>query len=63
MYSPEDRPSRTRAAPAKNLSWSTHGGSSSSSVRWIGLPVFSHSTFTNSAMRFSSASAILSIAS
>ena len=62
MYSPDERPSSTRAAPAKNRSWSTHGGSSSVSVNAIGLPVFSHSTLTNSALRSSRASAILSIA-
>ena len=60
MYSPAARPSRTRAAPAKNRSWSTQGGSSSDSVIPSGLPVFSDSTLTNSAARSSSASAILS---
>ena len=60
MYSPAERPSSTRAAPAKKRSWSTAGGSSSLSVSAIGLPVFSTSTLTNSADRFSSASAILS---
>jgi hypothetical protein len=29
MYSPADRPSSIRAAPAKNLIWSTIGGISS----------------------------------
>ena len=61
-YSPLARPSRTRAAPAKKRSWSTHGGSSSSAVIWIGLPVFSDSTRTNSSARDSSASAIFSSA-
>ncbi|WP_409496188.1 hypothetical protein [Amycolatopsis sp. cmx-11-12] len=40
MYSPADRPSRTRAAPAKNRNWSTIIGSSSAAVSAIGLPVF-----------------------
>ena len=43
MYSPLDRPSSTRAAPAKNRIWSTIGGISSDMVSEIGLPVFSHS--------------------
>jgi len=60
MYSPAARPSRIRAAPAKNRSWSTHGGSSSSAVNPIGLPVFWDSTRTNSADLASSASAIFS---
>jgi hypothetical protein len=38
------------------------GGSSSVSVKPSGFPVFSDSTFTNSAVRSSRASAILSIA-
>ena len=42
MYSPADRPSSTRAAPAKNRIWSTIGGISSDSVSPSGLPVFSH---------------------
>ncbi len=60
MYSPAERPSSTRAAPAKNRSSSTEGGSSSSAVSWIGLPVFSHSAWTNSSARASSASASFS---
>ena len=39
MYSPADRPSRTRAAPAKKRIWSTLGGSSSLAVSPSGLPV------------------------
>ena len=61
-YSPLARPSSTRAAPAKNRIWSTHGGSSSLAVISSGLPVFSDSTRTNSSARDSSASAILSSA-
>ncbi len=62
MYSPAERPSSTRAAPAKKRIWSTSGGSSSSAVRPSGLPVFSLSTRTNSSARASMASAIRSIA-
>ena len=62
-YSPADLPSSTRAAPAKNRIWSIAGGSSSSTVKPIGLPVSLDSTSTNSRDRFSSASAILSMAS
>ena len=40
MYSPAERPSSMRAAPAKNRIWSTIGGISSDKVRAIGLPVF-----------------------
>ena len=40
MYSPADRPSSIRAAPAKNRIWSTIGGISSAMVRATGLPVF-----------------------
>ena len=61
-YSPADLPSSTRAAPAKNRSWSIAGGSSSSIVKPSGLPVSRDSTATNSWARFSSASAILSSA-
>ena len=62
MYSPAARPSSTRAAPAKNRSWSTIGGISSLAVRACGLPVFSDSSLTNSSARFSIASANLSSA-
>src|SRR5512132_1387378 len=60
MYSPAAFPSKTRAAPAKNLTWSTLGGSSSDAVSPIGLPVFSLSTATSSSARASIASAIRS---
>ena len=60
MYSPADLPSRTRAAPAKNRSWSTIGGTSSDAVSACGLPVFSASRRTNSSARASMASANLS---
>ena len=43
MYSPAALPSRTRAAPAKNRSWSTIGGISSLAVSALILPVFSDS--------------------
>ena len=62
MYSPAERPSSTRAAPAKNRIWSIAGGISSSVVSPIGLPVSLDSTRTNSSARFSTASAILSSA-
>ena len=62
MYSPAERPSSIRAAPAKNLIWSTIGGISSDVVSAIGLPVFSDSAATKSAARASSASAIRSSA-
>ncbi len=62
MYSPADRPSSTRAAPAKNRIWSMPGGSSSLAVRPSGFPVSFDSAFTNSSARSSSASAILSSA-
>src|SRR5215471_14159835 len=62
MYSPADRPSSSRAAAAKNRSWSTDGGSSSDRVRPTGLPVFLHSASVSSRARFSTASANLSIA-
>ena len=61
-YSPADRPWSIRAAPAKNRSWSIDGGSSSDSVRPIGLPVFLDSTWVISSARFSTASAKRSIA-
>ncbi len=62
MYSPADRPSRTRAAPAKKRIWSTLGGSSSLAVSPSGLPVSLDSVRTNSSARCSRASAILSSA-
>ena len=62
MYSPAERPSSTRAAPAKNRIWSMPGGSSSLVVRPSGLPVSFDSARTNSSVRSSSASAILSSA-
>ena len=60
MYSPAALPCRMRAAPAKNRSWSTHGGSSSAMVSATGFPVFRHSASTRSAARSSTASAIFS---
>ena len=60
MYSPADRPSSIRAAPAKNLIWSTIGGISSEAVSASGFPVFWDSALTNSSARDSIASAILS---
>ena len=59
MYSPADRPSSTRAAPAKNRIWSSAGPSSSESVRPRGLPVLATSAATSSSPRDSNASAIL----
>ncbi len=59
MYSPAERPSSTRAAPAKKRIWSTMGGISSDMVRPRGLPVFSLSTATSSSARASMESAIL----
>ena len=41
MYSPAERPSSIRAAPAKKRIWSTIGGISSLRVSRSGLPVFS----------------------
>ena len=58
MYSPADRPSSSRAAPAKKRIWSTIGGISSDMVRANGLPVFSHSAATSSSARASMASAM-----
>ena len=58
MYSPADRPCSIRAAPAKNLIWSTIGGISSDLVSPIGFPVFCASALTNSSARASIASAI-----
>ena len=60
MYSPEDLPSSTRAAPAKNLIWSTIGGISSDIVSEIGFPVFSDSIATSSSAFSSITSASLS---
>ncbi len=60
MYSPAERPSSIRAAPAKNRIWSTIGGISSDRVSAIGLPVFCDSAFTSSSARDSMASAIRS---
>ena len=59
MYSPADLPSSTRAAPAKNRSWSSIGGTSSLAVRACGLPVFSASSRMKSSARASMASANL----
>ena len=61
-YSPADRPSSTRAAPAKNRKWSELGGISSSSIACVGLPVSLTSTAAISSDRASIASAILSSA-
>ena len=61
-YSPADRPSSSRAAAAKNRSWSTDGGSSSDSVSATGLPVFLVSASVISSARFSTASANFSMA-
>ena len=60
MYSPAERPSSTRAAPAKNLIWSSICGSSSDIVNECGLPVFSHSMPTSSSPCSSITSASLS---
>ena len=60
MYSPADRPSSIRAAPAKNRIWSTIGGISSEAVSASGLPVFCDSALTNWSALASSASAIRS---
>ena len=62
MYSPADLPSSTRAAPAKNRSWSSIGGISSLAVRAWGLPVFSPSRRMKSSARASMASANFSSA-
>ena len=61
-YSPALRPSSTRAAPAKNLIWSTAGGTSSEAVSATGLPVLRVSAATISSARFSIASAIRNMA-
>ena len=60
MYSAVARPSRCRAAPAKNRIWSTIGGISSLAVNATGLPVFSASTATSRSPAASTASAICS---
>jgi hypothetical protein len=60
MYSPAERPSRIRAAPAKNRIWSTIGGISSDRVSAIGLPVFCDSAATSCSALASIASAIRS---
>ena len=60
MYSPAERPSSIRAAPAKKRIWSTIGGISSARVSPIGLPVFSDSAAISSSARASNASAIFS---
>ncbi len=62
-YSPADRPSSTRAAPAKKRNWSTLGGTSSVAAMASGLPVLRHSASVSSAARRSTASANLSRAS
>ncbi len=56
-YSPADRPSRIRAAPAKKRSSSTIGGTSSVRVMATGLPVLRDSASTRSSARASMASA------
>jgi hypothetical protein len=61
-YSPADRPSSTRAAPAKKRSSSATGGTSSVRVIPIGLPVFLLSASTSSSDLASIASANLSSA-
>ena len=58
MYSPALFPSKFRAAPAKNLIWSTIGGISSLRVIAMGLPVFSTSSAMSSSARDSTASAM-----
>ena len=63
MYSPAERPSSIRAAPAKKRTWSMAGASSSLRVRWSGLPVSRLSAATSSSARASIASAIFSRAS
>ena len=60
MYSPAERPSSSRAAPAKNRIWSTAGGISSSRVSCTGLPVLRDSAATSSSARCSNASAMRS---
>ena len=60
MYSPAARPSRTRAAPAKNRIWSIIGGISSAAVTPTGFPVFCDSSATSSSACDSRVSAIAS---
>src|ERR1700704_776208 len=60
MYSPADRPSSTRAAPAKKRNWSTIGGISSVAVSSRGLPVLRHSASGSPSALASPASAIFS---
>ena len=60
MYSPAERPSSIRAAPAKKRIWSTIGGISSDRVSASGLPVFCDSAFTSSSAWDSMASAMRS---
>src|ERR1035437_2491004 len=60
MYSPAARPSSIRAAPAKNLIWSTIGGISSDAVSASGLPVVCDSPLTTSSALAWTASAIRS---
>jgi len=62
MYSAAARPSSTRAAPAKNRSWSTIGGISSDAVRLSGFPVWLASRATMSSALASIASASFSSA-
>ena len=62
MYSPLERPSSTRAAPAKNRIWSTIGGISSDIAKCGGLPVFSDSMATSSSAFSSITSASFSSA-
>ena len=63
MYSPAERPSSIRAAPAKKRMLSTIGGISSDIVTSAGFPAFSASIFTISSACSSIASASLSRAS
>ena len=58
MYSPADLPSKSRAAPAKNLKWSDAYGISSDIVSPKGLPVSLHSTALISSIRSSMARAM-----
>jgi hypothetical protein len=62
MYSPDERPSSTRAAPAKKRIWSTIGGISSLVVSPTGLPVLRASAATSRAPACSTVSAIASSA-
>src|SRR5215468_12329434 len=62
MYSPAERPSSMRAAPAKNRIWSIIGGISSDRVSATGLPVFSVSAATSCSAFSSRVSAIRSSA-